>query len=184
MPRIAPVTEQNANPDQKAVLSTVKAKFGGVPNLLATLTNAPAAANAYLALSGALADTSLSAKQREQIALAIAGANSCDYCAAAHTAIGAGVGLSKDAAAESLAGHAEDPKDAALLTLARQIVEQRGFLQDDQIEAARDAGISDPEILEVVALVALNILTNYTNHIAETEIDFPKVTLPEPAETT
>jgi len=181
MPRIAPLDEQNASADQKAVLNTVKAKFGGVPNLLATLANAPAAANAYLALADALAQTSLSAKQREQVALAIAGTNNCAYCAAAHTAIGAGVGLDKDTAAGNLAGHAEDPKDAALLTLANQIVKQRGFLEDNQIHAARDAGVSDPEILEVIALVALNTLTNYTNHIAQTEIDFPKVSLPEPA---
>lgn len=179
MPRIQAVTSETADQSQQQVLDTVKAKFGGVPNLLGTLAQSPAAANAYLSLSEALSKTALSAKEREQLALAVAGSNSCAYCAAAHTAIGAGLGLDKDEAQRNILGQASDARVQALVTIAQQIVAQRGFISNDSLDAARRAGISDAEVVEIVAVIALNILTNYVNHVAETDIDFPKVDVPE-----
>ena len=68
-----------------------------------------------------------------------------------------------------------DTKSAAVLKLARAITLQRGLIADSEQQAARSAGLSDAEIIEVVAHVALNILTNYTNNLAQTTIDFPEV---------
>ena len=42
------------------------------------------------------------------------------------------------------------------------------------------AGYSDAEITEIVSHVALNIFTNYFNHVARTEVDFPKVAVELP----
>ena len=76
-----------------------------------------------------------------------------------------------------LAGHSGDPKLDAALVLARQVIDQRGFVSNDDIAAIRAAGYDDSAITEIVAHVVANILTNYINHVAETEIDFPKVDL-------
>jgi uncharacterized peroxidase-related enzyme len=175
MPRISPVNDTNTPAASQPLLDGVQQKLGGVPNLLATLAHAPAALQTYLSLSDALSGASLSAGVREQIAVAVAAANSCDYCLAAHTAIGKSVKVSDAELASAQLGESSDPKTRAILTLARAIVDRRGFATDDELAAARAAGVTDAEILEIVATVVANIFTNYANHVIETEIDFPAV---------
>lgn len=175
MPRISPLAAGDGDAATQTTLSAVKAKLGMVPNLFATFARAPAALNGYLALSDALGKGRLSARQREIIALVVAQTNACQYCLSAHTALGKGVGLSDSAVLDARAGRATDPLDQALATLAQRIVSQRGVLTDQEVAAARSAGISDELLLEVIANVALNVLTNYTNHIAATDVDFPAV---------
>jgi alkylhydroperoxidase family enzyme len=98
----------------------------------------------------------------------------------ATTALGTGrwggAGLTSDQAAGALTGKGTDPKTTAALRLAEQIVQTRGDVSDQELVAARAAGLGDAEIAEVAAHVALNTYTNYLNRLARTEIDFPKVT--------
>ena len=113
---------------------------------------------------------------REQISLAVSGANGCDYCAAAH---GAGVkaqGADEAEARRNLKAESEDEKTAAALRFAQVPVDQKGWAEEGDIRAVREAGHGDQQILEIVAMVALNTLTNYTNHVAGTEVDFPALT--------
>jgi uncharacterized peroxidase-related enzyme len=161
----------------KGLLDGVKVKLGRTPNLFTTLANAPAALEGYLELSGALARGQFSAKLREQIALAVAQASGCHYCLSAHTAVGKVAGLSEGAIADARRGSAGEPKAQAALVFAQAVVEKRGQVSDAELEAARRAGLTDAEITEVVAHVALNLLTNYINLVADTEVDFPKVAL-------
>jgi len=70
---------------------------------------------------------------------------------------------------------AQDPKEQAILDLAMAIARTRGADAGPQLMAARKAGLSDAELVEVVAAVAQNVLTNYLNVVAGTEVDFPKV---------
>lgn len=172
MTRIPVVTNPPAA--TREALEGVRKKLGVVPNMMATMAQSHAALDAYLAFSGALSKGVLDAKAREQIALAVGQANQCDYCLAAHGAIGTMVGLKQDEIVGARLGKASDPKRAAILGLATRIVETRGNLRDADVAAARAAGVSDGELAEVVANVALNIYTNYFNHIAGTEVDFPK----------
>ena len=175
MTRINPLTIENASPASAEILAAVKSKVGMVPNLYASMAHSPAALNAVLAFGEAMGKSSLSLALKEQLALVIAGTNSCDYCASAHTAIGKGAGVSLEELSSNLSGVSEDPKTQAFLTLAKTIVEKRGVLSDEDLQDARAAGISEAEIVEVVATVAINTFTNYFNHIAQTEIDFPLV---------
>ena len=174
MPRIAPVQTSDASPAQAEILATVQKKMGMVPNLLSTLAAARAAATAYLGFSQALSSGQLTARLREQIALVVAETNDCGYCLAAHTAIGKSVGLDGDTIASARQAQAADPKEAAALELARKIVVERGRLTDTDLEPVRDAGYTDGDIAEIVANVALNLFTNYFNHVADTEVDFPE----------
>ena len=93
--------------------------------------------------------------------------------------IGKGAGLTEDQAKAAQRGEADDPKTQAIVTLALQINENRGWITDEQFKAATDAGVTQTEILETVAVVTLNLLTNYLNHVIGTEVDFPKVDLVE-----
>lgn len=180
-PRIAPVQIDNAPEKTKELLGVVKKKLGGTPNLLTTMAQSPAVLGSYLAFSDALSGASLSAALREQIAMTVAGANACEYCASAHTAIGKGLGVDKDELARNLDADSSDAKTSAALAFARKVVVSRGFVTDSDIRDIRDAGYSDAQIAEIVTTVALNLFTNYFNHVAQTEVDFPRVEVGEPA---
>lgn len=177
MPRIAPVDLATADTSVQATLAAVKAKIGMVPNLFSTFAQSPAVLNAYLALSDGLATGKLTAKQREIVALAVAQANGCAYCLSAHTMMGKGAGLSADAITAARHGKGADAIDHAIAKLAYDLIEARGQISDAQLAAARLAGLDDARIVEIVAAVALNTMTNFMNNVAHTDIDFPKVDL-------
>jgi AhpD family alkylhydroperoxidase len=107
--------------------------------------------------------------------LAVAQANSCEYCLSAHSAIGNMVGLTAAEITASREAHSADVKRDAGLRFAQTVVVQRGEVSDAATERVRRAGYGDAEIAEIVANVAVNIFTNYFNHVAQTEVDFPRV---------
>lgn len=173
MPRIQPVRPETADPKTAELLGGVKKKLGMVPNLISTMAQSTAVANAYLGFSQTLAGGSLPPRLREQIALTVGQANECGYCIAAHCAIGQKAGLSVSEVAQARKGTAADDKDKAALVFARKLVDQRGRVTDADLDQVRRVGYGDGEISEIVANVALNLFTNYFNHVADTEIDFP-----------
>ncbi len=176
MPQISALSLETANGEAKNLLEAVKGQIGMVPNLFATFAHSPKVLEGYLGLSGALGKGLLPAKLREQIALASAGANGCDYCASAHTALGKGAGLDDDEISLNLRGLSEDRKTQAVLGFVRKVVKDRAVLEASEVASLREAGFGDGEIVEIIAHIALNLFTNYFNHIAGTEIDFPAVT--------
>lgn len=125
---------------------------------------------AYLQQGVALGKTSLSATEKEAIFLATSQVNGCDYCLAAHTLFAGKAGLSAQDILSARHGQLN-----AFATLAQQITESRGHLSLEQIDAARTAGINDAKIIEVIAHVASQTLTNYLNNLALTDIDFPAI---------
>jgi uncharacterized peroxidase-related enzyme len=175
MPRITPVTTTDAA--TQSTLDAVKAKIGMVPNLYATFAQAPAVLSGFLALSDALSKGALTAAQREIVALATAQANGCHYCLSAHTLLGKGAGLSADGIRDARHGKGVDALANAVASLAVRLVEARGSISDADLAAARLAGLDDARIVEVIAHVALNTMTNFTNNVAQTDIDFPVVPL-------
>lgn len=175
MQRIQKIDVTTAPQKSKDLLQAVKAQMGGVPALILTMAQAPAALAGYLGLANALGEGALSPALREQIAVAVAGANGCDYCASAHTMLGEKRGLSKDELARNLEGTSTNPKTAAALAFVGKIISTRGRLADADLAAVRAAGYSEEEIVEMIAHTSMNIFTNYFNHIADTEVDFPRV---------
>lgn len=175
MQRIERIDQADAPAETADLLSQVKKQMGGVPNILATMAQSPAALGSYLGFAGALAGGKLSAGLREQIALTVAGANRCDYCASVHTALGGKFGISTDELDRNLQGRSSDPRVDGALRFASRIVATRGHVSDSDLAAVRDAGFDEEEVVELIANTVLNIFTNYFNHIAGTEIDFPLV---------
>jgi len=173
MSRLTQVSDAQATAKTAQLFRSIENKLGMVPNMMRAMGHSPAALGAYLQFSGTLAGGSLTAAQREQIALTVGQANACDYCLAAHSALGKMAGLSEAQIADARTATAVDSKTAALLQLTRKLVDQHGHVSEDDLQRVRDQGFTDADIAEVVANVALNILTNYFNHVAETDIDFP-----------
>ena len=156
-----------------AKLDAVQSQLGVLPNMFRTFANAPVALDAYLQLAQLAGKSRLDAKLRERLALAVGQANGCDYCVSAHLAIGGLVGLTPAQTAQARVAQAENPRDAAALALARRIVETRGHVPTAELDAFKATGFDDGAILEVLLVVVLNVFTNYTNHLARTELDFP-----------
>jgi uncharacterized peroxidase-related enzyme len=175
MNRLPQIDPTLATGKTQQLFAAVKGKLGFVPNLMRVLGNSPAALEAYLGFSGTLAGGALSSKLREQIALAVAEVNGCGYCLSAHTVLGGKAGLSPDEILEARRLTATDEKSSAALKFARSVTLQRGHIADCELQAARAAGLGEAEVVEVVLHVALNVLTNYTNNVARTVIDFPEV---------
>jgi uncharacterized peroxidase-related enzyme len=180
MNRITQLDPAQAIGKTKQLLDGVQAKLGVVPNLFRVFGNSPAALGAYLSFSGGLATGVLDEKVRHQIALAVAEINDCGYCRSAHTYLGGKAGLSERELNDARKVVATDERTAAILNLARSIVVQRGDISESEFKAARAAKLTDAEIVETVANVALNLLTNYLNLVAQTVVDFPEVKAGEP----
>ena len=175
MARLNLVQNENATPKAKELLEGVQKGLGMTPNLVRVMANSPAVLQSYLATSGGLAGGVLPGPIRERISLRVAELNGCEYCLSAHTLLGKKVGLSEEEVLSSREGGSEEDKARAVLELTTAIVKKQGRISTKELAAARDAELTDAEIVEVVANTALNILTNYLNNVAATDIDFPKV---------
>lgn len=172
IPALDPATVTGSNQKNFALL---QASLGVIPNMTRSMAQSPAVLEGYISLNGALSKGSLSRPLREELALTLAAANHCNYCASAHSLLGKLAGLTELQIAAALKGTAENNKTAAALQFAQTVVEKHGQISDTDFQSVRAAGFSEGEIAEIVAQVALNIFTNYFNNVAKTEIDFPLV---------
>ncbi|MFM9975551.1 MAG: carboxymuconolactone decarboxylase family protein [Beijerinckiaceae bacterium] len=169
-------TIESAPAAAQPLLEAVKKQLGSVPNIFRVIANSPVALEGFLGLNGALAKGALDAKTRERIALAVAEINGCGYCLSAHTYLGKHLAKLDDAEiTTNRNGTSNDPKAAAAVRFAAEIVRQRGHVSDTEVAAVKLAGFNDAQIIEIVLHVALNTLTNYVNEVAKTVIDFPVV---------
>ncbi|WP_109299771.1 carboxymuconolactone decarboxylase family protein [Aquimarina sp. AU474] len=176
MARLKALSPEEASGKSKELFNGIESKLGMVPNMMRTMGNSPAVLEGYLNLSGALGSGSLGAKTGELIALAVAETNSCDYCLAAHTYIGANlVKIDADILAQARLGKNSDPKTETALTFARTLVTKNGLVTSEDVSLVKEAGYTDGEVAEIVGNVALNIFTNYINNTAQTDIDFPSI---------
>ena len=151
----------------RAAFGGARKKLDAVPNLFRVIGNAPAVLNGYLAFAGSSGKGAVPPALGERIA--VAEAEGCEYCLAAHSVIGAGAGLSEDDIAAAQAGAAADPRDAAAIT----VLANQGRASDGDLAQVRAAGWDDAAIVEISAQVAVNVFTNTVNNVARTPIDFP-----------
>ncbi|WP_311949065.1 carboxymuconolactone decarboxylase family protein [Halomonas piscis] len=178
MSRLPIISMEKADHDAAPALQAVQQQLGMLPNFFAGMAHHPGTLNAFLAAQQAITEGSrLTAAQREIIALAVANANGCRYCVSGHTLSARAAGVSAEAAKQAQAGKAEKPQDQVLLDLALAVLEQRGHVTDGALNAARDAGLDDATLVEIVGLVSINSLSNWMNNMIRPAIDFPEVAL-------
>ncbi|MEU6323945.1 carboxymuconolactone decarboxylase family protein [Streptomyces sp. NPDC047009] len=143
------------------------------------MANSPAVLKAWLELSGALNQGTLPAAVRQRLALSTAEYNRCSYCRCAHTFLAkniakldqAEIGRARDAASN-------DAHVDAILRLSDAILRGRGSVAKQDIDDARNAGVTDAEIAEIIANIALNVLTNYFNVFVGSENEYPELVTP------
>jgi len=177
MSRINPVNIEKLDSKTADVLEAVKNNLGMLPNIFTTFAHSPATLNGYLQLSETLSKGELIGKEREMIAITVAQENQCGYCLSAHAAIGKSEGLNDEDVSLARKASAKLRKDEAIMKFAQEIVRTQGAVSDETLASIREICGSDGVVLEIVSNVVLNLMTNYLNRLAGTEIDFPVVNL-------
>jgi AhpD family alkylhydroperoxidase len=150
----------------------LQATNGEVSNMLRTMAHSPCALQGFVEFKRALNVGRLSAKIREQIALAVAQTNLCEYSLTEHAHRAALLGLTPEEIRESRAARARDWGTDVVLRFARDLAARRG---EFSVVELRESGCNNEDIIELMALVALNVFENYINDVALTEVDFPKL---------
>lgn len=177
MSRVPLINPQDTTDERQVLLGQIHAAFGATPNMFRAVANSTAALKSMWGSFGALGNGVIPAKLGEQIAVAIANRNACEYCLAAHTALGRKAGASSQEMTAAQSGESEDLKTAAALRFVLRVVEGRGQIDDAEVQQLRTAGFGDEEIVEILAHVALNLFTNYINVAFSVPVDFPGVKL-------
>lgn len=175
MTRTTTLTPEQVPAESSATLNAFTKSLGFTPNMMAAFAQSPIAFNAWSALLGALSKA-LDVKTRDSIGLAVSEVNGCDYCLTVHSFTAEH--MARMPAGDILLarkGHANDPKRDAAIQFARKVIETRGKVSDADLQAVRDAGYTDANVMEIVALVAMYSLTNFFNNVFDPEKDFPAV---------
>ena len=172
MTKFSTYSLETAPDKSKDVLEAVNKAYGFVPNLMGTMAEAPALAEAYLAVGKLFAKTSFSDTERQVISLSVSRTNGCEYCVSAHSTIAKKSGVDNGVIDAIRNGDAiADEKLDALRQFATTVVEKRGWLDDGDVAAFLDAGYDRQQVLEVILGVAMKTMSNYMNHIASTPLD-------------
>ncbi len=165
-------TRDQVSENNQAIFDNLNKALGFVPNLYATYANSDTALENYLNFANA--KTSLSAKEKEVVNLAVSEVNNCIYCLSAHTAIGKMNGFSDDQILELRAGQASfDNKLNALARLARNITENRGRTDEAVLENFFNAGYSKGNLIDTISLVGDKTISNYVHSTTQVPVDFP-----------
>lgn len=171
------IPPQSVPAASQPLLDQIQQAFGATPNMFKAVSNSPAALQSMWGFFGALGKGTLGARLGEQLAVAIANANRCEYCLAAHTVLGQNAGATGADMAAAQVGRSDDPRTAAALAFALKVVGQRAQVDDADFTNLRTAGFDDGQIVEIMAHVALNLFTNYINVALDVPVDFPRVAL-------
>ncbi len=163
-------TPENSSGEAKEILSSVNSKYGFVPNLFAYMAEAPYTIQAYAMLTELLDKTGLNAGQQQIALLAVSHFNQCEFCRVAHQAFGK---MNKASAQtlNAIVGDSliEDPSDKALVDMVIAIVDGRGWVSDEQLSAFFDAGFDKRNVYDLILIVTIKTLSNYSNHLTKPE---------------
>ena len=166
-------TRNEVSPQNQAIFDNLEKAVGFVPNLYATYAYSENALKNYLDFSNA--KTSLKAKEKEVVNLAVSQVNECAYCLSAHTAIAGMNGFSSEQILELRAGYASfDSKLDALARLARNITENRGATNAQVIENFFNNGWTRENLIDTIALVGDKTISNYIHRTTNVPVDFPE----------
>ncbi len=165
-------TRDDVTPDNQAIFDNLKKALGFVPNLYATFAHSSTALGTYLALQNA--KSSLKPKEREVINLVVSQVNDCEYCLAAHTALGKMLGFTEAQIFEIRRGRASfDPKLDELARFVREVAEKRGHVPAAATDAFLAAGWSQANLVDAIMVVGDKSISNYLHGTTKIPVDFP-----------
>jgi AhpD family alkylhydroperoxidase len=143
-----------------------------VPNLYATFAHSETALPTYLAFQNA--KSSLMGKAREVVNLVTSQVNNCEYCLAAHTALGGMVGFTSEQIIEIRHGHASfDPKFDALARLTKSVVESRGHIDPVLLDGFFASGWTKENLVDAIVIMGDKTVSNYLHGVTKVPVDFP-----------
>lgn len=165
-------TIDTAPEQSRPILEGVKQAYGFVPNLFGVFAESPAAAEAYAAIGKALQKAGLNAVEQQVVFLSVSTQNACKYCVAAHSTLAKGAKM-PDEVLTALRERKEipDARLQALSAFTQAVMSSSGWVPDNALQAFVDAGFERRHVLDVLTILAMKTLSNYTNHIAETPLD-------------
>ncbi len=165
-------TAETAPEASRPALERAAKAYGSVPNLIGVLAEAPVAVEAYQTLGKLVQQSSFTPTERTVVWQTLNAYHNCEYCMAAHTTIAhmekidqAVIDTARDVASY------DDPRLEALREFTVTLAEKRGWATDDEVEAFLAAGFTRQNVLEIVTTIAHKVMSNYTNHLAETPVD-------------
>ncbi len=165
-------TKSEVSAENQAIFENLEKAVGFVPNLYATYAYSDNALQNYLAFANA--KTSLKAKEKEVVNLAVSEVNGCKYCLAAHTAVAGSNGYSSEQILELRAGSASfDSKLDALAKLAKNATENRGATDDAIVANFFEAGWTKENLIDAIVLVGEKTISNYIHNTTQVPVDFP-----------
>lgn len=173
--RIELVDVEKTTGELKAELERTKGMLGAVPNVFLVVANSAPALAVMNELFAFAKKSSLGPATAEQLALALATPNKCQYCARAHSALAAGAGLSAEEILSARKGKGADARAQAAIDLALELNKSHGLVEDALLEETRAAGITDEQIIEIILFTTQNIFTHMVNNLAGTPCEFPEV---------
>jgi len=166
-------TKDTAPEASRSILERVEGAYGFIPNIYGVMAESPAAVTAYTQITETLQEhAALDAAEQQLVMLAVSRDNGCGYCVAAHSMVAGMAEAPEETVAALREGREpEDPKHAALVRFARSTLENRGWPSEEDRQAFLDAGYTTRHALDVLTILALKTLSNYTNHLADTPLD-------------
>jgi uncharacterized peroxidase-related enzyme len=171
---LPPVTLENATGPAKSLLENVQKQTGLIPNMYANMANSPGLLETYLdGYKRFREDSGFTPPEQETVFLSISLENGCTYCMAAHSMIAEKVSKTPQAAIEAIRADQPipDPKLQALSAFTRVMVSSRGLPAPEDINAFKAAGYTERHVLEIILAIAVKTLSNYSNHLFDTEVD-------------
>lgn len=173
MSRITLNTLESAPEASKPYLEKALAKNGFIPNLLGVLSNAPTALETYLTVSEINGRSSFSLAERETVQITAATTHGCSFCVAGHTAISYKQGKLPVELVEALRQQTTlpDAKLDALAVFTRAVIRTRGAVGAEELQAFLAAGYGEQQVIEVILGVSLATLCNFSNSLAQTELN-------------
>ena len=172
MKTITVPTRETVSAANQQIFDALTKKLGKVPNLFATMALSENGLATYLGLANA--KSSLKAKEKEVINLAVSQANGCEYCSAAHTALAKLNGFSDDQILEIRSGAASfDSKYDILAKLSVNFVETKGKPDAALLDAFYAAGYTEENLVDLITVIADKTITNYLFGATRIPVDFP-----------
>ncbi len=176
--KMVPVTIETADALAGPVLQSFKDLYGIVPNFYGALGIDGATLKGYLAFEDAIQQVALlTEREQELISLAVADINGCHYCVSGHTYSGKKAGLTAEECIQAQDGRAHDPLEQQVISVALNMMQNRGRLTQDEMLKLDEHGISQAKIVQIMAWTAINCFSNWINNLVQPKIDFPKVIL-------
>ncbi len=179
MPKPPLITVELKPPDTAegaaaGILAGARDQLGFVPNMYAAMANMPAVLESYAASYAAFRETAgFTPAEQETVFLTISQANGCHYCIAAHSMLADKMSGVTKGALEALR-RGDKPTDVrlgALSEFTRKMTLLRGAVEKDDVDCFLAAGFTNKHVFGVILAIACKTFSNYTNHLAGTEVD-------------